>query len=100
MPMPGFPLYEVIAGYKGVGVKKYRLMVRFHSAFAFVWVVHSAAQPENDWLVDIAHMDSLIDEHTAAIVINNPSNPCGSVFPPDHLREILAVAEVVFSFAK
>ena len=34
-----------------------------------------------------------MDDDTAAILINNPSNPCGSVFSVKHIREILAVAE-------
>jgi len=49
--------------------------------------------PDNDWEVDLLHMESLIDEKTAAIVVNSPSNPCGSVFSPAHLKQILAVAE-------
>ena len=28
-----------------------------------------------------------------AILINNPSNPCGSVFDEKHLKDILAIAE-------
>ena len=39
-------------------------------------------------------MESLIDENTAAIIVNSPSNPCGSVFTPAHLKQILAVAEM------
>ncbi len=38
-------------------------------------------------------MESLIDKNTAAIVLNNPSNPCGSVYDKKHLLEILALAE-------
>ena len=34
-----------------------------------------------------------MDDQTAAIVINNPSNPCGSVYTSQHIQEILAVAE-------
>ena len=39
-------------------------------------------------------MESMIDENTVAILVNNPSNPCGSVFDEDHLTEILKIAEV------
>ena len=35
----------------------------------------------------------MIDENTVAILVNNPSNPCGSVFDEDHLTEILKIAE-------
>lgn len=38
-------------------------------------------------------MVSLIDDKTACILINNPSNPCGSNFSRQHLESILAVAE-------
>jgi tyrosine aminotransferase len=37
-------------------------------------------------------MESLIDENTSAILVNNPSNPCGSNFTAEHLKDILAVA--------
>jgi tyrosine aminotransferase len=49
-------------------------------------------QPDRQWEVDIDHLESLIDEHTAAIVVNNPSNPCGSVYSKEHLTDILQVA--------
>lgn len=38
-------------------------------------------------------MESLIDDKTACILVNNPSNPCGSVYSEQHLRDILALAE-------
>ena len=34
----------------------------------------------------------MIDENTSAILVNNPSNPCGSNFTRKHLEDILAVA--------
>ena len=49
--------------------------------------------PDQDWMVDLGHMESLIDHNTAAIIVNSPSNPCGSVFSPAHLRQILDIAE-------
>ena len=39
------------------------------------------------------HLESLIDENTSAILVNNPSNPCGSNFTEAHLKDILALAE-------
>ena len=38
-------------------------------------------------------MESVIDDDTAAIIVNNPSNPCGGVFSEKHIREILDIAE-------
>jgi len=38
-------------------------------------------------------MEAMIDEKTKAILVNNPSNPCGSVFSQEHLLQILALAE-------
>eukprot|EP01103_Thecamoeba_quadrilineata_P019761 TRINITY_DN8159_c0_g1_i1.p1 TRINITY_DN8159_c0_g1~~TRINITY_DN8159_c0_g1_i1.p1 ORF type:complete len:447 (+),score=45.42 TRINITY_DN8159_c0_g1_i1:95-1342(+) len=75
IPCPGFSLYETICGHRGIEQKFYRL------------------SPENDWEADTDHMESLINEKTRAIVINNPSNPCGSVYSREHLLEIVAVAE-------
>lgn len=46
-------------------------------------------QPERSWEVDIDHLESQIDEKTRAIVVNNPSNPCGSVYSKEHLEAIL-----------
>jgi aspartate/methionine/tyrosine aminotransferase len=48
------------------------------------------AQPERNWEIDLAHLESLIDTSTAAIVVNNPSNPCGSNFSREHILDILA----------
>ena len=38
-------------------------------------------------------MEQLIDSNTVAIVVVNPSNPCGSVYSRQHLLDTLAVAE-------
>jgi hypothetical protein len=40
----------------------------------------STLQPEKNWEANLIHMQSLIDARTKAILVNNPSNPCGSVF--------------------
>lgn len=43
-------------------------------------IVVLCQQPENNWEADLEHMQSLVDANTKAILVNNPSNPCGSVY--------------------
>ena len=74
LPRPGFSLYRSLAEVKEVEGRYYNLV------------------PEKNWQVDLEQMESLIDNNTAAILVNNPSNPCGSVYPREHLEAILAVA--------
>ena len=74
VPQPGFPLYETIAKARGASAKHYKL------------------DPTKGWRVDMKQLETLVDAGTRAIVLNNPSNPCGSVYPEDHVREILAFA--------
>jgi bifunctional pyridoxal-dependent enzyme with beta-cystathionase and maltose regulon repressor activities len=49
--------------------------------------------PEKNWEIDLLSLESLIDDQTAAIIVTNPSNPCGSVFSKQHILEILKIAE-------
>lgn len=49
-------------------------------------------QPKENWKVDLKSLENQIDENTVAMVVNNPSNPCGSVYSKQHLCEILDVA--------
>jgi tyrosine aminotransferase len=74
-PNPGFPLAKSIALKRQVGVKDYNLI------------------PDKNWEMDIAHTESLIDEKTKLIVVNNPSNPLGSVWSKQHILDILKLAE-------
>lgn len=48
--------------------------------------------PDNDWNIDLKHLEGLIDEKTKAILLNTPGNPCGNVFNRDHILEILDLA--------
>jgi tyrosine aminotransferase len=38
-------------------------------------------------------MESLIDCQTVGIIVNNPSNPCGSNYSRQHLCDIIRLAE-------
>lgn len=49
--------------------------------------------PDADWEVDLKHMESLIDDNTRFILINNPASATGSVYSRKHLEDILAVAD-------
>jgi len=75
LPNPGFSLYQTICDAYGVEVRMYNLL------------------PETNWCCDLPQLEALIDQDTAAILVNNPSNPCGSVFPKEHLADILAIAD-------
>lgn len=44
--------------------------------------------PENNWEVDLDQVEALADDKTVAMVIINPSNPCGAVFSYEHLLQI------------
>lgn len=55
--------------------------------------MNTLLQPHRQWQVDIEQLESLADARTTAVVVNNPSNPCGSVYSKAHLADIAAVAE-------
>ncbi|BGO89069.1 hypothetical protein NBRC10512_007259 [Rhodotorula toruloides] len=72
-PKPLFTAYETMAATTGAEIRYYNLL------------------PESNWEVDLAHLESQIDENTAFCILNNPSNPCGSNWSEAHLRDIAAV---------
>ncbi|OQR80670.1 tyrosine aminotransferase [Achlya hypogyna] len=75
LPKPAFSLYQVICDAHKIETRYYDLL------------------PERNWEADLTQMASLIDGRTRAILVNNPSNPCGSVYTKAHLQAILAVAD-------
>lgn len=70
-PSPGFPLSLVIA-------KSMKVTPRFYT-------LHS----EDKWKASIEEMESLIDERTRFIYVNDPSNPLGSCWSAQHKIEII-----------
>lgn len=75
VPRPGFPLYATLMNPLGVFEKYYNLLA------------------EKGWEADLIQMEKLIDNNTAAIVVNNPNNPCGAVYSREHLEKICRLAE-------
>lgn len=54
--------------------------------------VHYICDEGSDWYPDVADIEAKITDRTRAIVIINPNNPTGAVYPPEVLRRILEVA--------
>lgn len=75
IPKPGFSIYKTLCGTLDINVKYYNLL------------------ENNNWEIDLDEVESLIDENTVSIVVNNPSNPCGSVYSKEHLIKIIKLAE-------
>jgi len=75
VPKPGFPLYMTL-------MRPHDIEDRFYNL-----------RMEKNWEADLDHMESLIDDNTAAIVVNNPNNPTGAVYSRQHLEDILKLAQ-------
>jgi alanine-synthesizing transaminase len=63
--------------------------------------VHYRCDESADWAPDLEHVRSLVTTRTRALVIINPNNPTGAVYPQAVLEELLEIARendlVVFS---
>jgi alanine-synthesizing transaminase len=75
LPVPTYPLYiAVLAKVGGVPVF-YR------------------TDPARGWLPDLDYLSGLIGPRTRALVVIDPNNPTGAVYPPGTRRALLDVAE-------
>lgn len=74
IPAPGFPQYSFLC--EVFGFEK-----RFYSLLS-----------DHGWEADLAEARRLVDDRTRAILITNPSNPCGSNWSREHLEDIIAFA--------
>ena len=54
--------------------------------------VHYLCDEEADWNPDLADMESKITPRTKALVIINPNNPTGAVYPREVLEQIVEIA--------
>jgi alanine-synthesizing transaminase len=74
IPTPDYPLWTSIATLCGGTV------------------VHYICDEEAGWLPDIADIKKKVTPRTKAIVIINPNNPTGALYPKGNLLEILQIA--------
>ena len=74
IPRPGFSLYRTILGRNSITPQYYNLL------------------PEQQWEVDLVHLEAQIDHTTAAILVNNPGNPTGASWSRRHVEAVLEVA--------
>ncbi len=74
IPMPDYPLWTAAVNLSGGQA------------------VHYRCDEANSWYPDLADMESKITQHTRGIVVINPNNPTGSVYPRAILEQIVALA--------
>ncbi|MCI6174438.1 MAG: aminotransferase class I/II-fold pyridoxal phosphate-dependent enzyme [Clostridiales bacterium] len=64
-------------------------------------VVHYLCDEQSDWNPDLQDMESKITDRTKALVIINPNNPTGAVYPKEILEQIVEIARrhqlIIFS---
>ena len=63
--------------------------------------VHYICDEESDWYPDIADIESKVTPKTKAIVVINPNNPTGALYPKEVLEKIVDIARrhelIIFS---
>ncbi len=71
------------------GWPNYRMQVAIAGGVA----VGYPLRPENDFMLDIDEIESLITPRTRVIISNSPSNPTGQVFGRERSERLVALAE-------
>ena len=75
VPLPTYPLYTAVLAKLDARAKYYRL------------------DPARDWMPDLDHLKSLVTPATRALVIIDPNNPTGAVYPTSVRRALLDFAD-------
>jgi len=74
LPMPDYPLWTAAVTLAG-GVPR-----------------HYVCDESSDWLPDLADMEAKITPNTRGLVIINPNNPTGALYPAEFLEKIIDIA--------
>ncbi len=75
VPMPTYPLYTAVLAKIGADAAYYR------------------TDPARGWLPDLDHLESLVTPRTRALVLIDPNNPTGAVYPEPLRRALLQLAD-------
>ena len=75
VPLPTYPLYTAVLAKIGADPAFYR------------------TDPARGWIPDLEHLESLITPRTRALVLIDPNNPTGAVYPAPIRRALLDLAE-------
>jgi alanine-synthesizing transaminase len=75
VPLPSYPLYTAILA---------KLEAR---------ALHYRTDSRADWRPDLDHLGSLVTSRTKALVVIDPNNPTGAVYPRETREALLALAE-------
>jgi alanine-synthesizing transaminase len=75
IPMPDYPLWTASVNLSGGKA------------------VHYLCDEKSDWIPDIRDIRKKMTDKTKAIVVINPNNPTGAVYPDEVLMDIVKVAE-------
>lgn len=75
VPTPTYPLYTAVIAKLGAVASYYR------------------TDPTRDWLPDLDHLASLVTPRTRALVVIDPNNPTGAVYPQAVRRQLLELSE-------
>ena len=75
VPSPTYPLYTAVLAKIGARPAYYR------------------TDHTREWMPDLDHIRSLINPKTRALVVIDPNNPTGAVYPEKMRRDLIALAE-------
>jgi aspartate/methionine/tyrosine aminotransferase len=75
VPSPTYPLYTAILAKIGAEPLYYR------------------TDPDHDWLPDLDHLRGLVTARTKALVVIDPNNPTGAVYPAAIRRALIDIAD-------
>jgi aspartate/methionine/tyrosine aminotransferase len=74
VPSPTYPLYTAILAKIGAQPRYYR------------------TDPARDWMPDLEHLRTLVTARTRVLVVIDPNNPTGAIYPPAVRRALIEFA--------